>query len=147
VFQTHAVITTLNASSDPTHLKVDGGMTNGDPAIEALADVGGFEVGWPEMRESTALGSALLAASAIDLFGSDISQSERLNEVNTARGTSSTRARRNGSTWRLSRLWIIVVWEERCYLSTLIRHFHESDIYPVFAYNEQCRERGKDCFY
>jgi len=40
-------------------------MTNGDVAMEVLADVGGFEVARPEMRESTALGSALLAGAAI----------------------------------------------------------------------------------
>ena len=88
-FQTRAVIKsmTLDANSDLAHLKVDGGMTNGDVAMEVLADVGGFEVIRPEMRESTALGSALLAASAIGLFGWDISRPETLKEVNTARNT------------------------------------------------------------
>lgn len=33
------------------HLKVDGGMTNGDTAMQVLADIGGFEVVRPEMRE------------------------------------------------------------------------------------------------
>ena len=55
--------------------------------MEVLADVGGFEVIRPEMRESTALGSALLAGSAIGLFGWDISRPETLKEVNTARNT------------------------------------------------------------
>jgi len=88
-FQTRAVIDSmvLDAQSDLAHLKVDGGMTNGDLAMEVLADVGGFEVVRPEMRESTALGSALLAASAIGLFGWDISRPETLKEVNTARST------------------------------------------------------------
>jgi glycerol kinase len=44
-------------------------MTNGDVAMEVLADVGGFEVVRPEMRENTALGSALLAGAVIGLFG------------------------------------------------------------------------------
>jgi glycerol kinase len=89
-FQTRAVIKsmTLDANSDLAHLKVDGGMTNGDAAMQVLADVGGFEVIRPEMRESTALGSALLAGSAIGLFGWDISRPETLREVNTARNTS-----------------------------------------------------------
>ncbi len=47
-----------------------------------------FEVVRPEMRESTALGSALLAGSAIGLFGWDISRPETLKEVNTARSTN-----------------------------------------------------------
>ena len=46
----------LDSSSELAHLKVDGGMTNTDLAMEVLADVGGFEVVWPEIRESTAIG-------------------------------------------------------------------------------------------
>lgn len=34
-----------------SHLKVDGGMTNGDLCMQILADIGGFEVVRPEMRE------------------------------------------------------------------------------------------------
>src|SRR5713226_5122148 len=66
-FQTRAVIESmkLDSNSEFTHLRVDGDMTNGDFAMEVLADVGGFEVVRPEMRESTALGSALLAGAAI----------------------------------------------------------------------------------
>ncbi|ETW78783.1 hypothetical protein HETIRDRAFT_459941 [Heterobasidion irregulare TC 32-1] len=85
-FQTRAVIDSmqLDSKSDLKHLKVDGGMTNGDMCMDILADVGGFDVVRPEMRESTALGSALLAGSAIGLFGWDISKPETLGEVNTA---------------------------------------------------------------
>ncbi|KAI0272316.1 glycerol kinase [Gloeopeniophorella convolvens] len=85
-FQTRGVIDSmkLDAKCDLAHLKVDGGMTNGDLAMEVLADVGGFDVVRPEMRESTALGSALLAGSAIGLWGWDITDPETLKEVNTA---------------------------------------------------------------
>ena len=75
----------LDSKSELAHLKVDGGMTNGDVAMEVLADVGGFEVARPEMRESTALGSALLAGAAIGLFGWDLARPETLARVNTAR--------------------------------------------------------------
>ena len=34
-----------------SHLKVDGGMTNGDVCMQILADIGGFEIVRPEMRE------------------------------------------------------------------------------------------------
>lgn len=94
----------FDSGVDLKHLKVDGGMTNGDLAMSILADIGGFTVVRPEMREcvliilnenstdifinrSTALGSALLAGSAIRLFGLDISKSETLNEVNTKGST------------------------------------------------------------
>ncbi|TFY80363.1 hypothetical protein EWM64_g3649 [Hericium alpestre] len=88
-FQTRAVIDSmkLDSKNDLKHLKVDGGMTNGDLCMQVLADIGGFEVIRPEMRESTALGSALLAGSAIGLFGWDITKPETLAEVNTAGST------------------------------------------------------------
>lgn len=41
----------LDSGSDLKALKVDGGMTNGDVAMEILADIGGFRVIRPEMRE------------------------------------------------------------------------------------------------
>ena len=107
-YQTRAVMKSmmLDARTDLAHLKVDGGMTNGDLAMEVLADVTGFEVVRPEMRESTALGSALLAASAIGLFGWDISQPETLKEVNTARS-----ARFNARTTKQQRLDAFHGWQ------------------------------------
>ncbi|KAJ7894368.1 glycerol kinase [Mycena leptocephala] len=84
-YQTRAIIESmlLDSGTSLKHLKVDGGMTNGDLAMQVLADVGGFTVIRPEMRESTALGSALLAGSAIGLFGWDLTKPETLAEVNT----------------------------------------------------------------
>ena len=52
-----------------------------------LADVGGFEVARPEMCESTALGSVLLAGAAIGLFGWDLTRPKTLARVNMARST------------------------------------------------------------
>ncbi|KAJ7631315.1 glycerol kinase [Mycena polygramma] len=85
-YQTRAIIESmlLDSGAPLKHLKVDGGMTHGDLAMQILADVGGFTVIRPEMRESTALGSALLAGSAINLFGWDLTKPETLAEVNTA---------------------------------------------------------------
>ncbi|KAI0782676.1 glycerol kinase [Abortiporus biennis] len=84
-FQTRAIVESmkLDSKTELKHLKVDGGMTNGDMTMKILADLGGFTVVRPEMRESTALGSALLAGSAVRLFGWDISKPETLSEVNT----------------------------------------------------------------
>lgn len=52
-FQTRAIIESmkLDSGTDLQHLKVDGGMTNGDLAMTILADLGGFGVIRPEMRE------------------------------------------------------------------------------------------------
>ncbi|KAG6896529.1 hypothetical protein C0992_007663 [Termitomyces sp. T32_za158] len=84
-YQTRAIIESMKLDSghDLKHLKVDGGMTNGDLAMSVLADLGGFTVVRPEMRESTALGSALLAGAAIKLHGWDLTKPETLAEVNT----------------------------------------------------------------
>ncbi|KAH9951162.1 glycerol kinase [Amylocystis lapponica] len=84
-FQTREILESmkLDSKSDLKRLMVDGGMTNGDMVMSILADIGGFTVIRPEMRESTALGSALLAGSAVGLFGWDISKPETLAEVNT----------------------------------------------------------------
>lgn len=80
---TRAVIEAMKADSgvELKHLMVDGGMTNGDVVMQIQADIGGFEVVRPEMRESTALGSALLAGSAIKFAGWDIDRPETLSEV------------------------------------------------------------------
>ncbi|KAF5316430.1 hypothetical protein D9619_006329 [Psilocybe cf. subviscida] len=84
-FQTRAIIESMKRDSgvDLQTLKVDGGMTNGDLAMEILADIGGFNVMRPEMRESTALGAALCAGAAIKAFGWDLSVPETLKDVNT----------------------------------------------------------------
>ena len=41
----------LDSKTDLKHLMVDGGMTNGDKVMKVLADIGGFTVIRPEMRE------------------------------------------------------------------------------------------------
>lgn len=41
----------LDSKAELKHLMVDGGMTNGDKVMSVLADLGGFTVIRPEMRE------------------------------------------------------------------------------------------------
>ncbi|KAG9005870.1 Glycerol kinase, partial [Tulasnella sp. 427] len=84
-FHTRAVVEAMKNDSriELKHLKVDGGMTNSDLMMQFQADLGGFEVIRPEMRESTALGAALLAGSAIKLFGWDLNDPKTLEHVNT----------------------------------------------------------------
>lgn len=55
-------------------------MIQSQPDIQ----IGGFNVARPAMRESTALGSALLAGHALGLFGWDLSNPDTLKQVNTA---------------------------------------------------------------
>jgi glycerol kinase len=84
-FQTHTV--KLCSKSELVHLKVDSGVTNRDVVMEVIADLGGFKVAQPEMRESTVLGSALLTGAAIGLFGWDLTRLEMLACVNTVCST------------------------------------------------------------
>jgi len=118
----HAVIESmnLNSKSELAHLKLDWGMTNGHIAIEALADMGGFEVVPPEMRESTALGLALPPATAISLFGWDIMRPETLVDVNPARSTvfmPCTTAKERGRAW-LAACCGALPWVDRDRLET-----------------------------
>lgn len=104
-FQTHAIVDAMRRDSGVplSELRVDGGMTNGDFAMQVVSDLGGFDVVRPEMREcvhvvvfafgdaeracrSTALGAALLAGNAVGLFGWDLTRPETLESVNE-RGT------------------------------------------------------------
>ena len=67
-FQTRAIVESMKLDSgvDLKHLKVDGGMTNGDLAMSILADVGGFSVVRPEMREYVLY---IFDEYFIDIFG------------------------------------------------------------------------------
>jgi len=52
-YMTRAVIEAMKADSgvELKRLMVDGGMTNGDIVMQIQADIGGFEIVRPEMRE------------------------------------------------------------------------------------------------
>ncbi|GAA5920974.1 hypothetical protein JCM1841_003237 [Sporobolomyces salmonicolor] len=63
-------------------LKVDGGMTGSDVTMQLQADILGIEVWRPTMRESTALGAAMLAGAALDLFGWNLTEPDSLRKVN-----------------------------------------------------------------
>lgn len=52
--------------------------------ITLIPKIGGLKIARPSMRESTALGSAMLAAHALGLFGWDVNNPDTLSEVNTA---------------------------------------------------------------
>ncbi|KAF8523603.1 hypothetical protein JB92DRAFT_2883279 [Gautieria morchelliformis] len=106
-FQTRAILDAMKLDSkvDLKHLKVDGGMTNGDLAMQVLADVGGFGVVRPEMRESTALGSAILAGSAVGFCGWDINKPETLLQVNTKGSRTFTQSITNEDKEQRYRRW------------------------------------------
>ncbi|KAI5478016.1 glycerol kinase [Pseudohyphozyma bogoriensis] len=95
-FQTRAILEAMAKDTRRNHvesgdgdgpaglhvLSVDGGMTGSDTLLKIQADILGIPIERPTMRESTALGAAILAGSALKLFGWDMSKSESLEEVN-----------------------------------------------------------------
>ncbi|KLT39224.1 putative glycerol kinase [Cutaneotrichosporon oleaginosum] len=83
-FQTRAILEAMAKDSKKTLkvLRVDGGMTNSDVCMQLQSDILGIEVERPVMRESTALGSAICAGVAMNLFGWDLAKPETLSKVN-----------------------------------------------------------------
>jgi len=80
-FQTKAILDAMNKDSGKplAELKVDGGMTNNDVCMQLQSDILGIEVDRPQMREVTALGSAIAAGFAVGVWKSF----DELKEINT----------------------------------------------------------------
>ena len=51
-----------------SELAVDGGMTNSNLAMQTQANIIGISVDRPAMRETTALGAAIAAGFAVDIW-------------------------------------------------------------------------------
>lgn len=69
-FQSKAILDAMEKDSGTPfkRLKVDGGMTNSDCAMQIQADILGLEVVRPKMRETTALGAAIAAGFAVGVW-------------------------------------------------------------------------------
>ncbi len=59
-------------------LAVDGGMSNSDLCMQTQADIIGIPVDRPVMRETTALGAAIAAGFAVDIWR----EFDELKEIN-----------------------------------------------------------------
>ncbi|KAJ2635798.1 Glycerol kinase, partial [Coemansia sp. RSA 1694] len=72
-YQTRAILDAMRKDSgtDLRRLRVDGGMTNSDQAMQIQADILDIEVVRPEMRETTALGAALAAGLGAGIWKSE----------------------------------------------------------------------------
>lgn len=69
-YQTNAILLAMREDSD-TPLKalaVDGGMSDSDLCMQTQADLIGLPVERPAMRETTALGAAIAAGLAVDMW-------------------------------------------------------------------------------
>lgn len=87
-FQSKAILDAMNedAGTPLRSLKVDGGMSNSDLAMQIQSDILGIQVDRPAMRETTALGSAIAAGLAVGVW-KDI---HALDNVNTENRTLFT---------------------------------------------------------
>ena len=59
-------------------LAVDGGMSNSNLTMQTQADILGIKVDRPVMRETTALGAAIAAGFAVDIW----TEFDELKEIN-----------------------------------------------------------------
>lgn len=69
-FQTRAILDAMEMDSGHklSNLAVDGGMSNSNLCMQAQANIIGISVDRPAMRETTALGAAIAAGFAVDIW-------------------------------------------------------------------------------
>jgi glycerol kinase len=69
-YQTRAILDAMEKDSGHKlgSLAVDGGMSNSDLCMQTQADIIGIEVDRPVMRETTALGAAIAAGFAVNIW-------------------------------------------------------------------------------
>ncbi|KAF2768628.1 glycerol kinase [Teratosphaeria nubilosa] len=81
-FQTKAILDAMEKDSGHklAELKVDGGMSNSALCMQTQADLVAIPIVRPKMRETTALGAAIAAGFAVDVWKTF----DELKEVNTA---------------------------------------------------------------
>jgi glycerol kinase len=79
-YQTKAILDAMEKDSGHKleGLAVDGGMSNSDLCMQTQADIIGIPVDRPVMRETTALGAAIAAGFAVDIW----QEFEELKEIN-----------------------------------------------------------------
>ena len=85
-FQTKAILDAMEMDSGHAlrDLAVDGGMSNSDLCMQTQANIIGIPVDRPAMRETTALGAAIAAGFAVDIWKEfdelkAINQKDRMN--------------------------------------------------------------------
>jgi glycerol kinase len=85
-FQTKAILDAMEKDSGHklAELKVDGGMSNSALCMQTQADLVSIPIVRPKMRETTALGAAIAAGFAVEVWKSF----DELREVNTAGQTT-----------------------------------------------------------
>ncbi|KAI9275574.1 hypothetical protein BDA99DRAFT_495856 [Phascolomyces articulosus] len=88
-YQSKAILDAMNRESGKPlkSLKVDGGMSNSDLAMQIQSDILGIQVDRPAMRETTALGSAVAAGLAVGVW-KGVHDLDKVNTENRSLFTS-----------------------------------------------------------
>ncbi|KAK4623745.1 Glycerol kinase [Fulvia fulva] len=102
-FQTKAILDAMEKDSGHklSELKVDGGMSNSALCMQTQADLVGIPIVRPKMRETTALGAAIAAGFAVDVW----KNFDELKEVNTAGQTTFEPQMDEKSNKKMFRRW------------------------------------------
>jgi len=82
-FQTKAILDAMEKDSGHalSDLAVDGGMSNSNICMQTQANIIGIPVNRPAMRETTALGAAIAAGFAVDIW-KEFSELKAINQKN-----------------------------------------------------------------
>ncbi|UAB77948.1 glycerol kinase GlpK [Erythrobacter sp. SCSIO 43205] len=102
-YQTHDLANAFAADGRPWHtLRIDGGMAENDWMAQDLADILDLPVDRPQFVETTALGTAMLAASGVGLYGDLASAAEAMRgDLTTFEPQMDTKVReRRLATWQ-----------------------------------------------
>lgn len=135
-YQTKAILDAMEKDSGHTlqELKVDGGMSNSDLCMQVQADLTGIPIIRPKMRETTALGAAIAAGFAADVwrdFGD-------LSDVNTAGQTVFESKIAPAASAKMFRRWEKAVSMCKGWLAD------EEDAEGDHAAAEELRKEAKD---
>lgn len=102
-FQTKAILDAMEKDSGQklAELAVDGGMSNSDLCMQTQADLIGIPVVRPQMRETTALGAAIAAGFAVDVW----KNFDELKDINTTGNTVYTPEITEEASAKLFKQW------------------------------------------
>ncbi|EAW24978.1 glycerol kinase [Aspergillus fischeri NRRL 181] len=115
-FQTKAILDAMARDSGHklSELAVDGGMSNSDICMQTQADIIQIPVERPAMHETTALGAAIAAGFAIDVW----KEFSELKNMNRANRTSFTPRISPAQSARMYKQWSKAVEMSRGWLDT-----------------------------
>ncbi|RLL97139.1 hypothetical protein CFD26_105286 [Aspergillus turcosus] len=115
-FQTKAILDAMERDSGHklSELAVDGGMSNSDICMQTQADIIQIPVERPAMHETTALGAAIAAGFAIDVW----KEFSELKNMNRANRTTFTPRISPAQSARMYKQWTKAVEMSRGWLDT-----------------------------